>query len=301
MFEKTGREANLASSNLLQVLCFGVSLFACSTTSAAIIEEVIDMPIEVNNRFGMEVKQAIKVGIIRDDAVTAPQPFLVLGHGRPADSNFASYKWTSYRRQGKYFVSKGFAVFIPLRVGYGETGGPDVEESGACNAKNYEFTYKVGGIQTRQVVELAKAKPYVNPEKGIVAGQSFGGTLAIEAAAQNIPGVIAAINFAGGGGGDPVGRPGNPCRADKLEDLFASYGKTAKVPTLWLYSENDGYWGKKIPHEWFDAFIKSGGVGEFIQLAPVPNAGIAGGHLAFSRSMTEWIPEVDRFLQKVGF
>ena len=288
------------SLHVPQRLCVAACLFACITASATVIEEVIDMPIAVKNRFGLETKQTMKVGILRDDAVATPQPFLVLGHGRPANGNFAGYKWTSYRKQGNYFVSRGFAVFIPLRVGYGETGGPDVEESGTCNARNFDFTYAVAGIQTRKVIELAKIKPYVNPEKGVVAGQSFGGTLAIEAAAQNIPGVVATINFAGGGGGDPVGRPENPCSSGRLEDVFAKYGKTATVPTLWLYSENDGYWGKKIPHKWFGAFIKRGGNGEFVQLAPVPDAGVAGGHLAFSRSMNEWQPVVDRFLQKVG-
>ncbi len=270
-------------------------------TRAAIIEEVIEMPIEVKNRFGLEAKQIMKIGVLRDDARSAPQPFLILGHGRPANGNFAGTSWTSYRAQARYFASRGFAVFVPVRVGYGETGGPDVEESGKCNDRNYEFTYRVGGEQTRKVIELAKTQSYVNPARGVVVGQSFGGTLAIEAAAGNISNVVAAINFAGGGGGDPVDRPGNPCRADRLEDLFAVYGKTAKIPTLWLYSENDAYWGKKIPHAWFAAFAKSGAKAEFVQLAPVENAGPSAGHLAFSRSMKEWRPPVERFLASVGF
>lgn len=275
-------------------------LSSCLSASAAVVEEVVDLPIEVANRFGVETRQTMKVGILRDDAITAPQPFLVLGHGRPANGNFAGTKWTSYRTQGRYFVTKGFAVFIPLRVGYGETGGPDIEESGPCNARDYEFSYRVGGFQTRKVIEFAKTLPYVNPEKGVVVGQSFGGTLAIEAAAQNISGLVATINFSGGGGGDPVGRPENPCRPDKLEALYGRFGKTAKVPTLWLYSENDAYWGKRIPHEWFAAFVKNGGRGEFVQLSPVENAAPAAGHLAFSRSMKEWQPPVDRFLKSLG-
>lgn len=265
--------------------------------SAVVFEEVVDLPVEVKNRFGLEVSQTIRVGILRDDAAVTPQPFLVLGHGRPANGNFTGYKWTSYRKQGNYFVSKGFAVFIPLRVGYGETGGPDVEEGGSCTTKDYDFSYAVGGLQTRKVVDYARTRPYINRDKGVIAGQSFGETLAIEAAAQNIPGVIAAINFAGGGGGDPVGRPERPCRADKLQTLFAGYGRMAKVPTLWLYSENDHYWGNSLPREWFDAFTDAGGRGEFVRLSPVPDA---DGHLAFSRSMKEWTPQVDRFLKSLG-
>ncbi len=276
---------------------FAATLLASFSASAAVVVEVVDLPVEVRNRFGVEVRQSIKVAALRDDAATAPQPFLVLGHGRPANGNFAGYKWTSYRKQGEYFVSRGFAVFIPLRVGYGESGGPDVEESGTCSNRNYDHTYSVGGIQTRKVIELAKSKPYVTPDKGIVVGQSFGGTLAIEAAARNIPGVLATVNFAGGGGGNPQTRPEDPCRADLLEDLFAGYGKTARIPTLWLYSENDRYWGKKLPQEWFAAFVRAGGKGEFVQLPPLKDA---DGHLAFSRIMETWQPHFERFVQTIG-
>lgn len=272
-------------------------LLASVPVSAAVVVEIVDLPVEVSNRFGLEVRQSIKVAALHDDAAPAPQPFLVLGHGRPANGNFAGYKWTSYRKQGEYFVARGFAVFIPLRVGYGETGGPDVEESGSCSFRNYDHAYKVGGIQTLKVIELARTKPYVAPDKGIVVGQSFGGTLAIEAAARNLPGVLATVNFAGGGGGNPLTRPENPCRADQLEDLFAGYGKTAKIPTLWLYSENDRYWGKRLPKEWFDAFVRAGGKGEFVQLPPLKDA---DGHLAFSRSMDAWQPHFERFVQSIG-
>ena len=207
----------------------------------------------------------------------------------------------NYRTQARYFASRGFAVFVPVRVGYGETGGPDVEESGNCNNRDYEFSYRVGGEQTRKVIALAKTKSFVDPARGVVVGQSFGGTLAVEVASGNIGGVVAVINFAGGGGGDPVGRPGRPCRPDRLENLFAAYGKSAKIPSLWLYSENDAYWGKKVPREWFAAYTKSGAKAEFVQLAPVETSSPAAGHLAFSRSMKEWRPHVKRFLASMGF
>lgn len=282
-----------------RILAFASALF-CAQAVAVVTEEQIEIPVEVKNRFGLEERRVMKVGVLRESERSAPQPFLILGHGRPANGNFAGTKWSSYRQQARYFVSRGFAVFIPVRVGYGETGGIDVEESGNCNNRNFEFSYRVGGVQTRKAIELAKTMPYVNPAAGIVVGQSYGGTLAIEAAAGNIPGVVAAVNFAGGGGGDPVRRPGNPCRPDRLEDLFGDYGKSARIPTLWLYSENDAFWGKKIPHAWFEAFLRNGGRGDFVQLAPVENAEPGAGHLAFSRSMKEWSSHVDRFLAAVG-
>ena len=141
----------------------------------------------------------------------------------------------------RYFVSKGFAVFMPLRVGYGETGGPDVEFSGKCDARNYPPVYEAAAVQTLRVIEYAKTLPYIDPANGLVVGQSFGGTTAAAIAAKNVAGVKGAMNFAGGGGGRPDTHPGQPCSQDRMTELFASYGASARIPTLWLYSETTNF------------------------------------------------------------
>ena len=87
-------------------------------------------------------------------------------------------------------------------------------------------------------------------------------------ASLNPPGVQAGINFAGGGGGDPKTRPQQPCQPQLLERMFHTYGKTAKIPMLWIYAENDMYFGAKYPREWFEAFSSAGGKAEFVQFPP---------------------------------
>ena len=70
--------------------------------------------------------QAIKVTVFRDDT-RAVAPYLVLNHGRsPSPQEFADMKRQRYSGNSKYFVSKGFVVLVPTRVGYGDSGGPDV-------------------------------------------------------------------------------------------------------------------------------------------------------------------------------
>ncbi len=280
----------------LVLLCFAF----LSPAHAVRVEEILTLPVSVTLRHAETHDQNLHVGVFRDDSTQEPRPFLVLGHGRPATGNFGAFRVDGFRKQIDYFVSRGFVVFAHLRIGYGASGGPDVENAGPCNNRDFAYSYKVGGQQTTQVVTLARSLPYADPERGIIAGQSYGGALAIEAASRNLPGVIGAINFAGGGGGDPVNRPGQPCRPDKLEALYADYGKTARVPTLWLYSENDAFWGKDIPHTWFSAFTAQGGKGRFIQLPAVHNAGAGGGHAAFTRIQSEWQVHVDRFLNDIG-
>ena len=100
-----------------------------------------------------------------------------------------------------------------------------------------------------------------------------------------------------GSGGDPVMRAENPCRNDLLEELYAQYGATARIPTLWLYSENDKYWGKSKPQAWFAAFKAKGAPGLFVQLPPLaPDLG-PDGHAMFTRNPSSWRPPFEAFLR----
>jgi dienelactone hydrolase len=260
---------------------------------AKIITQVIALPVKVADIKGRTFEHTITVTIIRDDA-RAKSGFMVMNHGRGVNAEINRKRSVdAYFNNARYFVSKGYAVFLPLRVGYGSTGGPDVEFSGGCNERFYGPVYEAGAVQTIAVIGYVKALPYIDSADGIVVGQSFGGTIAIAMAAKNISGIRAAINFAGGGGGDPVNRPGQPCRPDLLKELFAGYGATARIPTIWLYSENDQYFGPKYPREWMQAFVDRGGRGSFVALPPYKH----DGHPSFTGNPVAWKPAVDQFLK----
>ena len=116
-------------------------------------------------------------------------------------------------------------------------------------------------------------------------------------AALNPPNVQAAINFAGGSGGEPEGSPQKPCAASSLKRMFASYGKTARTPTLWVYTENDMFFGPKLPKEWFDAFKAAGSTGEFALFPANGN----DGHGLFVQAPDVWKPRVLEFLKANGY
>ncbi len=280
-----------ASLTLLS-FCFMLPMAIPHIAVATIVTQVIDLPVHVADIKGREFEQTIKVTIIRDDA-RPKSGFMVMNHGRGVNAEINRNRSVdAYFKNARYFVSKGYAVFLPLRVGYGSTGGPDVEFSGSCQERHYGPVYEAGAVQTIAVINYAKALPYIDPADGIVIGQSFGGTIAIAMAAKKIPGVKAAINFAGGGGGDPVNRPGQPCRPDLLKELFAGYGAAARIPTLWLYSANDRYFGPNYPREWIQAFVGRGGQGSFVALPPYKQ----DGHPSFTGNPAAWKPAVDQFL-----
>jgi len=268
-----------------------------SLSLAAIVEEVIEVPVSVKTIYGQEANQAIKVTVFRDDK-REKAPYLILNHGRPAiEADFAKMKRQRFSENSQYFVALGFVVLVPTRVGYGESGGLDVEYSGRCNSRDYASAYAASADQTVAVLRAASNLPYVDLSRGIVVGQSFGGMTSIALSTRELPGLVGAINFSGGGGGNPTDRPENPCSASRLAALYKDYGAASKVPTLWLYSENDRYWGAELPKEWFASFVGAGGKAQFVQLPPYKD----NGHAIFTGNPNAWKSAFESFIHEIGF
>lgn len=273
-------------------------LFSPDLAHAWVIEDDIKVPVNVTTARGKEVAHEIRVALFHENSSPTPRPLLVLNHGRAAKgADRVKVNVRDFATAARWLTGFGFIVAVPVRVGYGMTGGVDVEDSGGCNSKVYPPVYKAAAVQTLAVLEAMRRRPDAAQDRAVVMGLSFGGTTAITVAAMDPPGVQGAINFAGGGGGNPVDRPHDPCGQPGLKRLFAGYGKTARMPTLWVYSENDRFFGPVLPREWFDAFKATGGTGEYAAFPPFRE----DGHQLFSRGPEQWQPRVREFLASIGY
>ena len=272
----------------------------CNSSFARIIEEIIEVPVSVSNSNftnNPKFEQKITVTIWRDDAIKKA-PYLLFSHGRAGtDQERGKFGRSSEKRNSEYFVSKGFTVILPTRIGYGVSGGPDADYSGACGNKNYLEARKAGIDQSKQVLNHVFDFSYIDRTKGIVVGQSVGGFTTIGLSAENISGLKGAINFAGGDGGDPIKSAEKPCGDYLIKDTFAKYGASNKVPTLWLYSVNDKFWGEQLPKDWFAAFQKAGGKGQFISLPAYKE----DGHSIFRGNPNAWKNDFEKFIKEIGF
>lgn len=241
----------------------------------------------------------VLVNVTRVNTVAA-QPYVLLLHGRAANSDERKRMGRAqYPNNEEWLARKGFTVVTPTRIGYGETGGPDLEYSGDCTHKNYEAVFMPASLQLRAVLaELARLK-LIKPDKGWVLGDSTGGLIAIYLASYPLPGQQFSISFSGGDGGDPVAFPDNPCQPERLSEVLGRLGKTAKLPTLWLYSKNDRLFGADWPKRWFAAYedqeLKR--QARFVGLPADKN----NGHFIFSRNPLAWQPVVLEFVQQHGF
>ncbi|MBM3342984.1 MAG: dienelactone hydrolase [Betaproteobacteria bacterium] len=280
------------------VITLGFAPMLAPAAWAALVEEVVRLPVQLVDRDGVSHQHTLTLTVFRDDA-RARSPFMIVNHGRSgAVERRAGMGRVRYSANAGYFVERGFAVFVPTRIGYGVTGGPDLEQSrGPCHDRDFAPGFDIAAAQNLVVIQYAKSQPFVDATRGVLVGQSVGGATTVALAAQNIAGVSAAINFAGGAGGNPAGRPNDPCSPRTLAQTYADYGKSARTPMLWLYSENDLYWGKTHPRLWFERYKANGAPAEFVQL---PAHG-EDGHSSFTRNPAAWRPQVERFLKSFGY
>lgn len=271
--------------------------FACCFSSFAaradIVETQMRVPVSIHLRDGSPLTQEIVVTRFQDSE-RKPSRFMLILHGRAGTpSERKAQGRVRYADIARDFAAQGYAVFVPTRIGYGETGGPDAEETGRCDAKDYINGMAPAVDAMMQLISVIRAEPGIGNSSGVIIGQSVGGLLTTALASRNVPRVVAYVNFAGGSGGNPKEKPGQPCGPDRLRDAYAAFGAKARTPVLWLYSANDRYWGEALPREWFAAYKKSGGRGRFIALPPNGD----DGHSSFTRNRPAWGETVTQFLQ----
>jgi dienelactone hydrolase len=225
-----------------------------------------------------------------------PFPLVVVNHGsfQSADMR-AKFRMPDYPVISQWFLDRGYSVALPQRPGHGATGGPYFEDQGRCD----DADFLQAGLRTADSISAAidylTAQPFVRKAGVIVVGQSAGGWGAIALASRNPPDVKAVINFAGGRGGRSNNIANNNCSPDRLIAAAGRFGQTARIPTLWFYSESDEYFGPALSRPMYQAFSDAGGSGEFHMLPPFPR-----GHrlIQLRDAFVLWAPILEEFLAR---
>ena len=278
-------------------LCIAVSALAEEVVAKDMREELVRIGVTVKDMYGRLETRQIPVTIFRPSG-EGPFPLVVFNHGRAVAAKRPQQGPNRPEHAARYLVGKGFVVLAPTRVGYAETYGDfDPEQSGPCNSPRVEPMALAASDQVLATVAYAKTLPFVDTTRWLVAGQSVGGLAAVATVGRNPPGLLGGINFAGGVGGNPDTRAGNPCSPAVVGAYWHQLATAARVPMLWLYWQNDKYWGEDVPRSWHKAWLDGGGQARFVS---VPAAG-EDGHHGLNVDMNHWLPEVDQFLASLGF
>ena len=227
-----------------------------------------------------------------------PFPLVIVNHGSTQNvARRALMSAPQYTALSLWFVARGYAVALPQRPGHGKTGGPYLEDQGGCTGADFGKA----GLATADSIETAlrylTGQSYVRRDHVIIVGQSAGGWGALALASRNPAGVSAVIAFAPGRGGRSNDRPNSNCAPGKLVETAGQFGRTARIPSLWLYAENDSYFGPALSRRVVDAYRAAGGIAEYRLLPPYGN----DGHRLIDLKDGDkvWGPLIENFLVKV--
>lgn len=232
--------------------------------------------------------------IVRPDGA-GPYPLAVVTHGAVGDyTRRAAFRSEHYAAPAREMARRGWAVVVFLRLGYGPTGGEPIDAPlGGCSGAQYEDPANATAIQMRAAIEAARALPYVDSQQIIAMGVSAGGFGVLALAAQPPEGLRAVVNFAGGRGSN---EKGEVCRTSELNRVVGIFGGRSRIPTLWIYAENDRWFIPAVARGMHQAFTSAGGKAEILFTPPSGE----DGHGLMSRQthVHFWAPALDAFLRQ---
>jgi dienelactone hydrolase len=234
-----------------------------------------------------------------------PFPLLVMNHGVSLDPKERSYfPVIEFRDAAIWFARQGYVVVAPVRPGYGGTAIEIPERGlfglffsgvGNCSDANFRDAGLAIASIDMWVIEYMSVQPFIKRDEIVIVGQSGGGWGAIALASQNPKSVRAIIGFAAGRGGHFNGKPNNNCAPDNLVETVAQFGRTARIPMLWIYTHNDSYFGPDLSQRLATAFRAGGGSVEYHLL---PDFGGDGHFMIDSADAIKlWAPLVSKFLK----
>lgn len=268
-------------------------LFMLLCCGPALAEGLTQTALSIPARFPDGSSAALEAMLLRPDG-PGPYPVVLLSHGTPRDpADRAQMTPLRYLPEAREFARRGWAVVAVMRRGYGGSDGPYSETTGACSNPDYLHSARQSAEDLRQAIRYVAAQPFADASRIVAVGVSAGGLASIALSADPPPGLKAAISFAGGRGSVA---DNEVCQENRLVAAFGTLGRSSRVPTLWIYAENDLFFGPDLARRLWEAFIHEGGRAEFIAAPPTGK----DGHGFFSTAIPQWTPMVDRFLAKNG-
>jgi dienelactone hydrolase len=231
--------------------------------------------------------------VVYRPAGTGPFPTVMFNHGSTgtgSDPVEFTKTWHS-PAVAAFFNQRGWMVIFPQRRGRGKSGGL-YDEGFTPNRSGYtcDPARSLAGLERAltdldEVVRHLRTRPDVDAKRMLIGGQSRGGILAITYAGTRPDVFRGAINFVGGWMSDTCANPA------AINTVSFVRGAAFPGPTIWLYGENDSFYGLAHSRANHAAFAAAGGQGAFhaLNLGPQQN-----GHNVFLFS-DRWGPLVEQF------
>lgn len=224
-----------------------------------------------------------------------PYPVMVWNHG-DIELDQPAMRYKSRIRDmlvAREFLQLGVAVLMPARRGVGFSEGT-YPKGFATNDGDATYKARVHAQDILPALAWLKTRSELDANRVILAGQSAGGYSAMYIASQPTVGLIGVIDYSGGRT-DMTGVSGPSNLNQMMVDGFAEFGRTTRVPTMWIFAENDSRYTTKTMRASHAAFQAAGGNARLLLNPPLEG----DGHNIHHKPAL-WRAAVKVYLQEIG-
>ena len=224
-----------------------------------------------------------------------PFPLAVISHGQVNEYHRRQMQFSWFDTIAEDFAQRGYKSVFFARRGFASSTGDYMDHMQGCQ---HAIAGRTSAEDYAAAIKALKRRPDVDGSTVIAAGQSGGGFAVLALASRPPAGLVGVVNFAGGRGGDRYDNFYN-CNEFGLVDAFAEYGKTARIPALWLYSTTDRYFWPDLVKSGFDAYARGGAPVRLEWFGPLPY--VVDGHKLYKGDGQHlWSPRISDFLRDIG-
>jgi dienelactone hydrolase len=221
-----------------------------------------------------------------------PFPLAVVTHGteKEAEEAFRATRPESYIGIAEEMARRGWAVAVVIRRGYGRSGGAYEEAVGRCKTADYVKAGNATADDLQATINALSRMPVADARQIVAIGYSSGGLGVMALAARTVSGLKGVVSFSGGRGA----RPPNADCEERLVAAYATFGGSAKIPSVWLYAEGDSFFRPELIRFLYKTYNDNGGRATLHLLT-----GVEGdGHTLFRRrNIPLWREPLDAFLR----
>ena len=235
--------------------------------------------------------------IVRPAKAQGRLPIALITHGKnlKAEEN-QQVRADLFAPQARDLATRGWLSVVVIRRGYGQSDGiPGVSRGAAymsCQNADLVRGFDTEADDLAAALKVITERPDADASRVIAVGQSLGGGTVLAFAARRPAGLIGVVNVSGG-----VWRSdeNGMCDFKALNSAMATFGARTRVPTLWLYAENDSLFPPTVVARMHAAFTEAGGQAKLWMLSPILN----DGHNLFADfgGRVKWLRALDRFMQ----
>jgi dienelactone hydrolase len=249
--------------------------------AAPLHEQVLNLPGDPTRPVTLQVTLFTPEG-------TGPFPLAVMNHGAAGNGHPEAEPRYRTTFSAYYFLSRGYAVALPMMRGFAGSGGQAVHRG--CDAAALGIS---NARDIASVIDGLAAQPTIDRSRIVIAGQSFGGWNTLAFGLVGHAGVKGLVNFAGG-----VRESDCPTQDASLVAASAYLGAHTSLPSIWFYGNNDKMFPPETWRAMYARYTSAGGRAELVAYGNFMDD--AHQLLSHGESLAIWTPKVDAFLSRIG-